>query len=154
MTEEIRVTVPMTYAEKDMIDDIASKVARNGLKKKERVTANSVVRTLVRTLPFLDIKTEFVDSENMLFEMIVNADRKDENPTHPDAAHTGELYVEGPYFKVEEGEVNAIYNYPPRNMPFDLSQIITDDYFLDIRRLTPKTCISLVKLFFKDGNQP
>ena len=151
MTDEIRVTVPMTYAEKDTIDEIASRIARNGLKKKERVTANSVVRVLVRTLPFRDIKTEFVDDEDSLFEALVNADRKDEYTKHPDGVYNGELYVDGPYFKVEEGGATAMYNYPPRNMPFDLSQIIEDDHLLDIRRLTQKTVVDLVKIFFNDG---
>ncbi len=151
MNDEIRVTVPMTYGLKDTVDKMALEINRNGKKKEHRFTANSIIRALVQTLPFLDVRTDLVDSEDTLFEMIVNANKKDEHPCHPEGVETGEIYADGPYFKVEEDGVNAIYNYPPRNMPFELSRIITDDHFLDIRRLTQKTVVDLVKLFYKDG---
>ena len=65
------VTVPMPFELKDAIEKLTKEIDRNGLKKQERITDNSVIRSLISLIGVLDIDVSNIDSELSLKEAIL-----------------------------------------------------------------------------------
>jgi len=68
-----KITVPMSYRIKEAIDDLAKAINRNGQKKKERITANSVIRGVLQLITSMDVDVSNIDSEDSLKKAILKA---------------------------------------------------------------------------------
>lgn len=68
-----KITVPMSYRIKEAVDDLAKAINRNGQKKKERITANSVIRSVLQLITSMDVDVSNIDSEDSLKKAILKA---------------------------------------------------------------------------------
>ena len=64
-----RVTLVISREQRDNIQKVAQQSQDNGLKKPERVTANTVVRCLINLLESIDIDVSTVKDEDTLNEV-------------------------------------------------------------------------------------
>ena len=68
-----RVTLVLSAKQRDRVEALAKEVQRNGVKKTERITANTVLRCLVDTLHLFDLDISRVKSEKGLREVFQKA---------------------------------------------------------------------------------
>lgn len=68
-----KVIVPMTYLLKEASEKMARQIKKNGKQKQERITANSVIRSMLHLLTIIDVDVSNVDSEDSLKEAILKA---------------------------------------------------------------------------------
>jgi hypothetical protein len=61
-----RVTLVINSQQRDLVEDLAKTIQRNGLKKPERITANTVMRCLIDLLEEFDADvTQVVDEDSL-----------------------------------------------------------------------------------------
>jgi hypothetical protein len=61
-----RVTLVISAEQRDMVEELARKIQRNGTKKQERVTANTVMRCLINLLEGFDADLTAISDETEL----------------------------------------------------------------------------------------
>ena len=77
-----RVAVPLPFSIREDIERLAKAINRNGQKKKNRITSNSVMRALLQLLPSLEIDISKIDSEESLKKAISAAHTKRAGANH------------------------------------------------------------------------
>lgn len=77
-----RVAVPMPFSIREEIERLAKAINKNGQKKKNRITSNSVMRALLQLLPSLEIDISKIDSEESLKKAILTAQNKRAGANH------------------------------------------------------------------------
>ena len=67
-----RVTLVINREQRDTIQKLAQKIQDNGVKKPERVTANTVVRCLINQIVDIDLEIGAVKDEDSLNKALAN----------------------------------------------------------------------------------
>lgn len=65
-----RVTLPISEEQRVMVESLARKITKNGMKKPERITANTVIRSLVNLLENFDGDISSVTDEESLNKLM------------------------------------------------------------------------------------
>lgn len=68
-----RVTLVLSTKQRDRVEALTREIQRNGVKKSERITANTVLRCLVDTLHLIDLDISRVKNEKGLREVFQKA---------------------------------------------------------------------------------